>query len=251
MQFILYYCNEIRGRSSSYFLQVSPQRYRQLVHESQENERIMNHKYFTIPGWFNMHEAYDLLLHHCKDGDEILEIGPFMGRSTSYLATNIINSGKKVHVYALDTFTGSSEHVNLNISLKGYYDIFLKNCQEYIDKGILTPIQSRSDDVNTLARFDDKHFQGIIIDGAHEYEAVMDDILNWWPKLKDGGSMVGDDMSLPSVQQAVKDTLNSGKCDDASGTDYIIGREQWFSVSKKVENPICSKLVPGQNSLVK
>ena len=108
-------------------------------------------------------------------------------RKGTDLATNIINSGKKVHVYALDTFTGSSEHVNLNIGLKGYYDIFLKNCQEYIDKGILTPIQSRSDDVNTLARFDDKHFQGIIIDGAHEYEAVMDDILNWWPKLKDGG----------------------------------------------------------------
>ena len=210
----------------------------------------MKHKYFTIPGWFNMHEAYDLLLHHCEDGDEILEIGPFMGRSTSYLATNIVNSGKKVHLYALDTFTGSSEHANLDIGTN-YYDIFLKNCQRFIDKGILTPIKSRSDEANTLARFGEKHFQGIIVDGAHEYEAVMDDILNWWPKLKDGGSMVGDDMSLASVQQAVKDTIGSQKCVDASGTDYIVGREQWFSVSKKTENPKCSKLVPGQNTLVK
>jgi predicted O-methyltransferase YrrM len=212
----------------------------------------MKHKYFTIPGWFNMHEAYDLLLHHCEDGDEILEIGPFMGRSTSYLATNIINSGKKVHLYALDTFRGSSEHSNLEIhQTKGYYDIFLKNCQEYIDKGVLTPLKCRSDDINTLARFGEKHFQGIIVDGAHEYEAVMDDILNWWPKLKDGGSMVGDDMALPSVQQAVKDTIGSQKCVDSSGTDYVVGREQWFSVSKKTEEPKCTKLVPGQNTLVK
>lgn len=210
----------------------------------------MKHKYFTIPGWFNMHEAYDQILDHCEDGDEILEIGPFMGRSTSYLSTNIINSGKKVHLYALDTFEGSSEHADLDTGTT-YYDTFLKNCQEYIDKGVLTPIKSRSDDVNTLARFQDKHFQGIIIDGAHEYEAVVDDIMNWWPKLKDGGSMVGDDMSLASVQQAVTDTIGSQKCVDASATDYIIGREQWFSVSKKTELPVCSKLVPGQNTLVK
>ncbi len=210
----------------------------------------MKHKYFTIPGWFNMHEAYDLLLHHCEDGDEILEIGPFMGRSTSYLATNIINSGKKVHLYALDTFTGSSEHANLDIGTN-YYDIFLKNCQRFIDKGILTPIKSRSDEANTLARFGEKHFQGIIVDGAHEYEAVMDDILNWWPKLKDGGSMVGDDMSLSSVQQAVQDTFGKNLCVDSSRIDYNQGYEQWFSVSKKTESPLCFKLVPGKNTLTK
>ena len=222
----------------------------QSVHGSQENERIMKHNYFKIPGWFNMHEAYDQILDHCEDGDEILEIGPFMGRSTSYLATNLINSGKKVHLYALDTFEGSSEHSNLKIG-NSYYDIFLENCQIFMDKGVLTALKCRSDDANTLARFQDKHFQGIIVDGAHEYEAVMEDILNWWPKLKDGGSMVGDDMSLPSVQQAVQDTFGNQKCVDASAIDYIIGREQWFSTTKKAELPKCSKLVPGHNTLVK
>ena len=211
----------------------------------------MKHSYFNIPGWFNMHDAYDQLLDNCEDGDEILEIGPFMGRSTSYLATNIINSEKKVHLYCLDTFEGSSEHANLKLGAKGFYDTFLQNCQEFIDKGIMTPIKSRSDDANTIRRFEDKHFQGIIVDAAHEYEAVKTDILNWWPKLKDGGSMVGDDMSLKSVQQAVKDTFGKSLCVDSSGIDYIQGHEQWFSVSKKTEQPKCFKLVPGQNILRK
>ena len=210
----------------------------------------MKQTYFKIPGWFNMHEAYDQLLEHCEDGDEILEIGSFMGRSTSYLATSIINSGKKLHVYALDTFEGSSEHANLDI-VGGFYDKFLKNCQVFIDKGIVTPVKSRSDDVNTLKRFHNKHFQAIIIDGAHEYEPVMEDILNWWPKLKEGGTMVGDDMALASVQQAVNDTFSKGKCPGNSSIDFIQGHEQWFAVSKGTEHTKCLKLVPGQNTLRK
>ena len=195
-----------------------------------------------------MHEAYDQLLEHCQDGDEILEIGSFMGRSTSYLATNIVNSGKKVHLYALDTFEGSSEHAGLNIGTT-FYETFLENLKAFIDGGVVTPIKARSDDVNTLKRWEDKHFQGIIVDGAHEYEAVKEDILNWWPKIKDGGSMIGDDMSLASVQQAVQDTFGAQKCDQSSGIQYVQGHEQWFSVSKGVSMPRCSKIVPGINSL--
>ena len=31
----------------------------------------MKHSYFNIPGWFNMHDAYDQLLDNCEDGNEI------------------------------------------------------------------------------------------------------------------------------------------------------------------------------------
>jgi len=210
----------------------------------------MKHSYFKIPGWFNMHEAYDQLLDNCPDGSEILEIGSFMGRSTSYLATNIVNSGKRVHVYALDTFEGSSEHSGLDIA-GGFYETFKENLKAFIDGGIVTPVKSRSDDVNTLKRWVDGHFHGIIVDGAHEYEAVKDDILNWWPKLADGGSMIGDDMSLASVQQAVQDTFGKQLCPQSSGIMFIQGHEQWFTVSKGVEAPKCNKLVPGQNTLKK
>jgi hypothetical protein len=36
----------------------------------------------------------------------------------------------------------------------------------------------------------------IIIDGAHEYDAVLDDIENWWIKLKQDGIMLFDDMYM-------------------------------------------------------
>jgi hypothetical protein len=63
--------------------------------------------------------------------------------------------------------------------------------------------------------------------------------------------MIGDDMSLPSVQQAVQDTFGKQLCEESSGISYLQGYEQWFSVSKGTELPKCSKLIPGQNTLKK
>lgn len=210
----------------------------------------MKHNYYNIPGWFNMHEAYDQLLENCKDGDEILEIGCFLGRSSSYLATNIINSGKRVHLHIVDTFQGSSEHTNLEME-KDFFNQFKENCKAFLDGGIMTAHQGRSDNEEILKKWEDGHFGGIIVDGAHEYDAVKDDILNWWPKLADGGSMIGDDMSLASVQQAVQDSFGKKLCNGSSGIEYIQGHEQWFSVTKGTESPKCSKLIPGLNTLNK
>ena len=50
------------------------------------------------------------------DDGKIVEIGSFLGRSTHYLATALVNAGKEnVKIYAIDTFEGSSEHVNLKL----------------------------------------------------------------------------------------------------------------------------------------
>ena len=115
----------------------------------------------------------------------------------------------------------------------------------------MTAHQGRSDNEEILKKWEDGHFGGIIVDGAHEYDAVKDDILNWWPKLADGGSMIGDDMSLMSVQQAVKDSFGKKLCDKSSEIYFNQGHEQWFSASKDTVNPKCAKLVPGQNTLNK
>ena len=44
--------------------------------------------------------------------------------------------------------------------------------------------QGRSDDTKILEQFEEASIDYIMVDGAHEYEPVIDDIQNWWPKLK-------------------------------------------------------------------
>jgi len=173
----------------------------------------MKHEYYKIPGWFNYAEMYDLVIENIPEDGKILEIGCFLGKSTNYLCTNLVNAGKEnVTVYALDTFKGSTEHKFLNkmVDKNGsFYDKTRANLSYFIGRNQCHLIESRSDDQKTIDRFEDKTFDMIMVDGAHEYDAVKEDIENWWPKLKDNGIMLLDDMYLESVKQAAHDALGN------------------------------------------
>ena len=164
----------------------------------------MKQTYFHIPGWFNYAEAYDQIVDEIADDGKIVEIGSFLGRSTHYLATSLMNANKEnVKIYAVDTFQGSSEHISLKLP-KDFYSMFRDNLKFFIGREMVIPCQGRSDSKEILDKFDDGSLDYIMVDGAHEHEAVMDDIENWWPKLKPDGVMFGDDFNLEAVEMAVK-----------------------------------------------
>ena len=52
----------------------------------------MKQTYFKIPGWFNYSETYDVIADEIADDGKIVEIGSFLGRSTHYLATALVNA---------------------------------------------------------------------------------------------------------------------------------------------------------------
>ena len=52
----------------------------------------MKQTYFKIPGWFNYSETYDIIVDQIPDDGKIVEIGSFLGRSTHYLATALVNA---------------------------------------------------------------------------------------------------------------------------------------------------------------
>jgi len=207
------------------------------------------YKYLDIPGWFNMHDAYMNLVQYCEDGDDIVEIGCFAGRGTRFLMDALDFTGKhNVKVHVIDTFEGSgAEHANVN--LNSMYDDFMRNLDDYIqDERVIVNV-NRSDNTNILNSFDDKSVFGVIVDGAHTMEAVEDDVYNWWPKVKEGGIMVGDDIALESVKQGAMRGFGKHKIDTFG---IITGDERWFfKVKGDRSNEMADslKLVPGQNSM--
>lgn len=46
---------------------------------------------------------------------------------------------------------------------------------------------------NAYEKFQDSFFDFVYIDGNHSYDAVKDDLEKWYPKLKTGGLIAGDD----------------------------------------------------------
>jgi len=208
----------------------------------------MKHSYFKIPGWFNYSETYDIIADKIADDGKIVEIGSFYGRSTSYLATTLFNSGKEnVKIYAVDTFAGSSEHSNLDIP-RDFLPEFRENLKFFIGREMVIPVQGRSDEPEILERFEKESIDYIMVDGAHEYEPVVDDITNWWPKLKPNGVMFGDDYGLEAVSTATRKAL------PAVGSEMIgvnSSQEQTWMSSKDGNHAEFTKVVPGVNCLIK
>ena len=206
----------------------------------------MKHTYFKIPGWCNYTETYDMIVDEIADDGKIVEIGSFLGRSTHYLATALVNANKEnVKIYCVDTFEGSTEHASLNLP-KDFSHIFKENLQYFIGRNMVIPCQGRSDSKEILDQFKDESIDYIMVDGAHEYEPVMDDIENWWPKLKPTGTVFGDDYLLESVKQAVPHALHKFGI-EAYGANQSI--EQTWYVTKDGNNSRWQKMVPGQNTL--
>ena len=85
----------------------------------------------------------------------------------------------------------------------------------------------RSVDAGKL--FQDGHFDWVYVDGDHSYSAVMNDFDTWWPKIKRGGHLVGDDFKWKdeeggaSVKRAVADF-----CREVKSTFELVGRNQFI-----------------------
>ncbi|MBD3247864.1 class I SAM-dependent methyltransferase [Candidatus Falkowbacteria bacterium] len=137
-----------------------------------------------LGGWLTPNEA-DLLYNlakNTKNKGEIVEIGSWKGRSTICLALGSKEAfGRKV--YAIDPHTGSPEHKERNPGVDTFDD-FKKNIKEAGVSDLVEPIRAYSFEASKIF---DKSIEFLFIDGAHEYEAVLKDFEDWFPKVAPGG----------------------------------------------------------------
>jgi len=155
----------------------------------------MEHFYNNIEGWFSYDYVYKHIVDTAEDGELFVEIGSFKGRSSAYMAVEIINSGKNIRFDCIDTWQGSYEHqagatAEVKEVIDGtLYKTFLKNMKPV--HGYYRPIKMTSVEASEL--YDDKSIDFLMIDGAHDYHSVVADIRAFLPKMKNGGVMAGDD----------------------------------------------------------
>ncbi len=166
---------------------------------------MKNHKgnsmnWENVSGYFDYSKFYKIALNSVKDDGIIVEIGSWMGRSTSCMGDLIKKSGKKINFFAVDTWEGSNEDAHreelqrLKDQGTTLYDTFLKNIKDCGVENYITPIKSTS--LNAAKQFEDNSIDFVHIDASHEYKDVLDDIKAWYPKVKPGGIISGDDYIL-------------------------------------------------------
>lgn len=148
-----------------------------------------------VPGMFDSDLAYKLAVKSSPEKAIFVEIGSLVGKSTCCLGQLVKESQKDIKIFAVDTFEGSEEHEMIikelednSTSFLELFGIFTSACNV---NDIITPIQGKSLDV--VSQFEDESIDFIFVDASHDYENVLADITAWYPKLKPGGLIAGDD----------------------------------------------------------
>jgi len=154
----------------------------------------MEHFYHEIQGWFDFEDLYSEAVTAAADDSNFIEIGSWKGMSSAYMAVEIVNSHKNINFYCVDTWRGSKEHQDFNeVQKDELYNTFLSNMHR-----VDTRYQAiREKSIDAAQKTEDGFFDFIFLDASHEYEDVLADLENWYPKLKDGGTFAGHDY-LPS-----------------------------------------------------
>jgi predicted O-methyltransferase YrrM len=125
-----------------------------------------------IPGWLTDEEGEALyeLARACRDG-VIVEIGSWKGKSTVCLALGS-QAGNSVPVYAIDP------HADYR------FGDFKTNIERAGIAELVRPIASLS---QAAADGFEEPIELLFVDGAHEYDLVLEDFEQWVPKVVDGG----------------------------------------------------------------
>lgn len=166
----------------------------------------MDHFYHNIPGsythnrMFNYPLLYRYMAKRARPEAQFVEIGCAKGRSTAYLAVEIINANNNGHLYCIDVWEDIS---NPNVSKKYNYADFLRNIQPV--KDIVTPIKMPSFLASSL--FKDNSLDFVYIDGDHSYEGAKNDCIHYLPKVRSSGFIAGHDIGRSSVRKALVETL--------------------------------------------
>jgi predicted O-methyltransferase YrrM len=150
----------------------------------------------------------------------VAEIGVYKGGSTVYMLENFDIQ----MYYAIDPF----------VLYDGYYEGTVINWFNEIGNGDkcyekVKELLSKYHNVELIREYSheasksikDNELDVCYIDGNHKYEYVYQDIGCWFPKIKEGGVICGDDVFLPDVIRAVRYFF-----DDEF--DIFIGKRSWL-----------------------
>jgi len=180
----------------------------------------------AIPGMISPEAAellYGIAVVQNVEGD-ILEIGSWQGKSTSYLARAVVDS-RNGHMFAVDHFMGNAGKENLYFVNGGWVDLkaqFERNMHilNLHDAVTLLPYSSEQ----AYPKLADRVFRLLFIDGDHTEQGVKKDIELFCPLVRTGGVVVFDDFNNTSP-------------------GVVLAAEQWVKLQRPRSSFICGNML--------
>lgn len=155
---------------------------------------------FDAQGWGGHWALYDRLM-DSERPKLVVEVGVWKGATTLHFAKALRAQGLGGKILAVDTWIGAIEFWNkrlegpndttrdlkLDHGFPTVYYTFLSNVVHLHLQDQVIPLPVNSALAARWLREKAAQADLIHIDGAHEYEDVMIDLVGWWPLVKPGG----------------------------------------------------------------
>jgi len=136
---------------------------------------------------YGTHARY--ILTHNKDIQKLILIDPMKFYENDAFADDVQS---KIQYQNMNNFDRLYELINQDLSF---------------EKDKYTWIRKESGQI-TNEDIQDNYLDAIFIDGDHSYNAVINDLTKFWPKVRSGGQILGDDYYMHQVARAVNDFSN-------------------------------------------
>jgi hypothetical protein len=78
--------------------------------------------------------------------------------------------------------------------------------------------------------YENESLDFVFIDGAHDYQSVKEDIEHWFPKVKRGGYIAGDDYNWETVKLAVIEFFGNDILIPSTGPNKEMNT--WMNIKK-------------------
>lgn len=179
-----------------------------------------------VPGWFDYQDVYNDAVDEARDGDKLVEVGSFLGKSAAYLAGRIKASGKDVKLYCVDNwnhpdYPGWWKTVGYwtpvpqpwpveDLMGKEFPEAFAHVMTTFGLNDIVSLVKLPS--VEAAALFSEKSLSFVFLDADHRYTGIRNDIAAWRGKVKPGGILSGHDYRVemwPGVAKAVDEQFSN------------------------------------------
>ena len=175
--------------------------------------------------------------HYLTDAIEIIrpriviEVGVWKGVSVMVMSKRAQELDLDCAIIAVDTWLGSAEHWNWPAfrpsvaRVHGYpvtYFTFLSNVKRYGQQDRVVPLPLDSVNACEVLKHHGVSADLIHIDAGHDYRSVKTDLDLWWPMLRPGGMLLGDDYypgnpTWPGVVKAFDEFFGKGAVEHSEG----------------------------------
>ncbi len=247
-----------------YYKQNNPQKhnilYNQFYEKVESHPSFKNHLkstegYGESPFSWN----WNLIIKEMPNDFKFIEIGVYKGRILSLVQLIANEQNKKCQIFGVTPLSNVGDKYS-GYDNDDYYEAIKRGYQRCgLSLENTKIIHGLSQDEKVLKEVSDNGLYDILfIDGSHDYEVVVQDIIEYIPMLKKGGYLVMDDSSLyidnpggifkghPDVGRAIIDILDK---DDRMEELYAIGHNRvWRKKSIKTALLLAGEMRSFENS---